>query len=170
MCVGAGCGDRGVLGQCEVDGTSGEPLDRLSGEAIKFCQNLGSQASTVTEVLELRDPLVYKAIQQGIDAVNQEAVSNAQKIQKWVILARDFSISGGELGEWPGEPVALARGGWSLASGTSRELGEGRCPLQLTGAHTPHPGPHTHTQTQHTYSPFSPGQPHLPPLGIKLNF
>nr|XP_023500330.1 long-chain-fatty-acid--CoA ligase ACSBG2 isoform X3 [Equus caballus] len=84
--------------KCEVDGTSGEPLDRLSGEAIKFCQNLGSQASTVTEVLELRDPLVYKAIQQGIDAVNQEAVSNAQKIQKWVILARDFSISGGELG------------------------------------------------------------------------
>ncbi|XP_058394027.1 long-chain-fatty-acid--CoA ligase ACSBG2 isoform X1 [Diceros bicornis minor] len=84
--------------KCEVDGMSGEPLDRLSLEAIKFCQNLGSQATTVTEILELRDPLVYGAIQRGIDAVNQEAVSNAQRIQKWVILEKDFSISGGELG------------------------------------------------------------------------
>lgn len=92
----------GVLGQCEMDKMSGEPLNRLSLEAIKFCRNLGSHASTVTEIVELQDPLVHMAIQTGIDTVNQEATSKAQKIHKWVILEKDFSISGGELGEWPG--------------------------------------------------------------------
>lgn len=80
---------------------SGEPLDKLNFEAINFCRGLGSQASTVTEIVKQQDPLVYEAIQQGINAVNQEAMNNAQKIQKWVILEKDFSIYGGELGEWP---------------------------------------------------------------------
>ncbi|XP_007109417.3 long-chain-fatty-acid--CoA ligase ACSBG2 [Physeter macrocephalus] len=84
--------------KCEVDKTTGEPLDRLSWEAIRFCRDAGSQASTVSEISELRDPLVYTAIQKGINAVNQCAISDAQKIQKWVILEKDFSISGGELG------------------------------------------------------------------------
>ncbi|XP_007460795.1 PREDICTED: LOW QUALITY PROTEIN: long-chain-fatty-acid--CoA ligase ACSBG2 [Lipotes vexillifer] len=85
--------------KCEVDKTTGEPLDRLTWEAIRFCRDAGSrQASTVSEILELRDPLVYTAIQKGINAVNQCAISDAQKVQKWVILEKDFSISGGELG------------------------------------------------------------------------
>ncbi|KAI4541563.1 hypothetical protein MG293_008705 [Ovis ammon polii] len=84
--------------KCEVDKITGEPLDVLNWEAIKFCQEVGSQATTVSEILELRDPMVYAAIQKGISAVNQKAISNAQKIQKWVILEKDFSISGGELG------------------------------------------------------------------------
>jgi long-chain-fatty-acid--CoA ligase ACSBG len=78
---------------------SGEPLDKLSPEAINFCLSVGSQASTVTEIVKQRDPLVYTAIQRGIDAVNQEATSNAQRIHKWIILEKDFSIQGGELGE-----------------------------------------------------------------------
>ena len=44
------------------------------------------------------DPKVMKGIQAGIDAANKEAVSNAQKIQKWMIIPRDFSIPGGEIG------------------------------------------------------------------------
>lgn len=95
-----------------MDKVSGEPLDELSLEAIKFCRSMGSQASTVTDIVTLQDPLVYTAIQKGIDAVNQRAISNAQKIQKWVILEKDFSIQGGELGEWPGEP-----GPWYLEAG-----------------------------------------------------
>lgn len=56
-------------------------------------------ANTVSDIVKLRDPLVYTAIQCGIDIVNQEAISDAQRIRKWVILEKDFSIHGGELGE-----------------------------------------------------------------------
>lgn len=111
-------------GQCEVDRRNGEPLDKLSLEAIQFCRKLGSHVSTVSEILELQDPLVYKAIQQGIDAVNQEAISNAQRIQKWVILEKDFSVHNGELGEQPGEQVA-----WSPAR-VQGHMGSGEmCPF-----------------------------------------
>lgn len=101
-------GDRAVLGQCETDRSSGGPLDKLSTEAINFCRSLGSQASTVTEIVRQQDPLVYAAIQQGIDAVNLEAISEAQQIRKWAILEKDFSIQGGELGERAGGLTALA--------------------------------------------------------------
>ncbi|XP_077634109.1 long-chain-fatty-acid--CoA ligase ACSBG2-like isoform X4 [Crocuta crocuta] len=84
--------------KCQMDGITGQPMDDLSMEAINFCRNLGSHVSTVSEILELRDPLVYKAIQEGIDAVNKEAISNAQRIRKWAILDKDFSIPSGELG------------------------------------------------------------------------
>ncbi|XP_059107994.1 long-chain-fatty-acid--CoA ligase ACSBG2-like [Peromyscus eremicus] len=84
--------------KCETDRRNGEPLDKLSLEAINFCRALGSMANTVSDIVKLRDPLVYTAIQCGIDIVNQEAISDAQRIRKWTILEKDFSIQGGELG------------------------------------------------------------------------
>jgi len=33
-----------------------------------------------------------------MDSVNQQATSNAQKIQKFVVVPTDFSLPGGELG------------------------------------------------------------------------
>ena len=36
-------------------------------------------------------------IQFGLDRANVKAVSNAQKVQKWVVLDRDFSMAMNEL-------------------------------------------------------------------------
>ncbi|XP_021005737.1 long-chain-fatty-acid--CoA ligase ACSBG2 isoform X2 [Mus caroli] len=84
--------------KCETDRKSGEPLNKLSLEAKSFCQTLGSQATTVSDILKSRDPVVYTAIQYGIDIVNQQAMSDSHRIRKWIILEKDFSIQGGELG------------------------------------------------------------------------
>ncbi|CAO2641046.1 Long-chain-fatty-acid--CoA ligase ACSBG2 [Lemmus lemmus] len=84
--------------KCETDQMSGEPLDKLNLEAVNFCRTLGSTAATVSDIVKLRDPLIYAAIQRGIDIVNQEAISDAQRIRKWTILEKDFSVRGGELG------------------------------------------------------------------------
>ncbi|XP_018536233.1 long-chain-fatty-acid--CoA ligase ACSBG1 [Lates calcarifer] len=75
-----------------------EPTEELSLEAVEFCQQQGSQATKVSDIIGGEDKEVYCAIQEGIDRVNSAAISNAQRIQKWTILRKDFSVSGGELG------------------------------------------------------------------------
>ncbi|XP_035203967.1 long-chain-fatty-acid--CoA ligase ACSBG2 isoform X1 [Oxyura jamaicensis] len=84
--------------KCSIDVESGEPGDDLTPEAIEYCQKLGSKATKVSEIISSKDKAIYAAIQKGISAVNERAVSNAQKVQKWVILEKDFSLFGGELG------------------------------------------------------------------------
>ncbi|XP_059845513.1 long-chain-fatty-acid--CoA ligase ACSBG2-like isoform X2 [Hypanus sabinus] len=84
--------------KCNIDNETGAPLDELAPAAVDFCRKLGCTVTSVKEFVEKQDPTIEKAIQNGIDAVNKKATSNAQKIQKWLILARDFSIHGGELG------------------------------------------------------------------------
>ncbi|XP_068853090.1 long-chain-fatty-acid--CoA ligase ACSBG2 isoform X2 [Aphelocoma coerulescens] len=84
--------------KCVVDAETGEPGDDLTPEALEFCQKLGSKATKVSEIISSKDKAVYAAIQKGISAVNEGAVSNAQKVQKWILLEKDFSLFGGELG------------------------------------------------------------------------
>lgn len=78
---------------------SGEPEDELTTEAIEFCQKIGSKSAKVSDIVGHKDKLVYAAIQEGVNAVNESSSSNAQKVQKWLILDKDFSIAGGELGK-----------------------------------------------------------------------
>uniref|UniRef100_A0A8D0HEB3 Long-chain-fatty-acid--CoA ligase ACSBG1 n=1 Tax=Sphenodon punctatus TaxID=8508 RepID=A0A8D0HEB3_SPHPU len=64
----------------------------------EFCQKAGSKATKVSEIARMKDQAVYQAIQDGIDRVNMKAAANVQRIQKWTVLEKDFSISGGEFG------------------------------------------------------------------------
>ncbi|XP_048584114.1 long-chain-fatty-acid--CoA ligase ACSBG2 isoform X2 [Nematostella vectensis] len=82
----------------EVEADTGAPTDRLTKAAIAFCKSVGSEATTVSEILKTKDENVMKAIQAGVDRANEEAISRAQKVQKWCILENDFTIHGGELG------------------------------------------------------------------------
>lgn len=78
---------------------NGEPTDKLSPEALDVCRQLGVTATKVSEIIANREPAIYKSIQEGMERVNARATSNAQKVQKFTILERDFSIGGGELGQ-----------------------------------------------------------------------
>ncbi|KAM9475249.1 long-chain-fatty-acid--CoA ligase ACSBG2 [Clarias gariepinus] len=82
----------------QVNGETGAPEDELTPEAVEWCRKLGSSSTRVSEICGGRDRLVHSAIQDGINRVNERATSNAQRIQKFTVLEKDFSISGGELG------------------------------------------------------------------------
>ncbi|XP_007442007.1 long-chain-fatty-acid--CoA ligase ACSBG2 [Python bivittatus] len=82
----------------KVNLETGLSEDELTPEAIEFCQKLGSKSTKVSDIVGNKDVAVYTAIQKGVLKVNEHATSNAQKIQKWVLLDKDFSIQGGELG------------------------------------------------------------------------
>ncbi|KAJ7311253.1 hypothetical protein JRQ81_006867 [Phrynocephalus forsythii] len=84
--------------KCAVDPETSEPTDHLTQEARDFCQKIGSKATKASEVVRRRDPALYRAIQEGIDRVNAQALANVQRIQKWALLEKDFSILGGEFG------------------------------------------------------------------------
>ncbi|XP_039307957.1 very long-chain-fatty-acid--CoA ligase bubblegum isoform X2 [Solenopsis invicta] len=77
---------------------TGAPLDTLNPDVLKWAQSIGSSAKTVTEVINSRDPAIYGEIDKAIKRANTQAISNAQKVQKFEILPHDFSIPTGELG------------------------------------------------------------------------
>ncbi|XP_040010735.1 long-chain-fatty-acid--CoA ligase ACSBG2-like isoform X3 [Xiphias gladius] len=83
--------------KCVVDDNA-DPTDELSPEVLDFCQQHGITTTKVSEIIANKEPAIYKAIQEGMERVNARATSNAQKVQKWVIVERDFSVGGGELG------------------------------------------------------------------------
>lgn len=84
--------------KCQVNPETGVPEDELTPEVIEVCRKLGSTATRVSDLTGGKDRAVHAAIQEGINRVNDKATSNAQRIQKWLILDKDFSITGGELG------------------------------------------------------------------------
>lgn len=85
--------------QSNLNAESGEPEDEMTPEAIEFCRRQGCKATRVSEITGSQDRAIYAAIQEGINRVNEKSASNAQRIQKWTVLGRDFSITSGELGE-----------------------------------------------------------------------
>ena len=70
---------------------TGAFTDELVGEALAVNPE-------VTTVSAAREDAAWRAhIQAALDKANGEAVSNAQKVQKFHILATDLSVPGGEL-------------------------------------------------------------------------
>ncbi|XP_026731627.1 long-chain-fatty-acid--CoA ligase ACSBG2-like isoform X2 [Trichoplusia ni] len=82
----------------KVNSETGDPLDDLESETCKWVASLGSTATKVSQIVSTKDPLIYKAIEEGLARANKHAISNAQKIQKFAILPSDFSVNSGELG------------------------------------------------------------------------
>ncbi|XP_023334376.1 long-chain-fatty-acid--CoA ligase ACSBG2 [Eurytemora carolleeae] len=74
----------------------GQPTDILHPDVKKWAENLGAEAETISELLEDEEE-VRLEILAGIQKVNRKAVSNAQKVHKFMIAPRDFSLAGGEL-------------------------------------------------------------------------
>ena len=83
--------------QVNVDEETQEPTDNLNREALAIMKAIGSEATTVDQADKCDKVKAY--IQKGVDTYNAEATSRAQKVNKWIILAKDFSIPGGEIGK-----------------------------------------------------------------------
>ena len=67
--------------QCVVNPDTGEATDDLQPQVVKMLQQLGSNCTTVSQVIESEDKAVFKAIQDGIDRYNtHHTISNAQKV------------------------------------------------------------------------------------------
>ena len=67
--------------QCIVNLDTGEATDDLQPQVIKMFQQLGSNCTTVSQVIESEDKAVFKAIQDGIDRYNtHHLISNAQRV------------------------------------------------------------------------------------------
>ncbi|KDO19768.1 hypothetical protein SPRG_15102 [Saprolegnia parasitica CBS 223.65] len=73
----------------------GEPTDKLDAEAKYILAQLDSSASTVAEAMA--DPKIKTYLDAGLKRANARATSHAQNIQKYIFVARDFSVPGGEM-------------------------------------------------------------------------
>jgi long-chain-fatty-acid--CoA ligase ACSBG len=81
--------------KCEVNPETGEPTDKLAGDALYVGQQIGSTATTMGEAAV--DPLWKKYLDDGLKTANRKTTSNAQVVQKWAMLPIDFSEKAGLL-------------------------------------------------------------------------
>lgn len=77
----------------------GEPLDKLHPEVLQLTKKLGLEYTTLSDILAAGPcPKIWKAVEDGIIRANKQAISNAQKVQKFAILPHDLSVKREELG------------------------------------------------------------------------
>jgi long-chain-fatty-acid--CoA ligase ACSBG len=79
----------------EVDLETMTPTDKLAADSLFVASQIGSSATTVTEAAKC--PAWKKYLDDGMKAANLKTTSNAQIVQKWALLPRDFSEKTGEL-------------------------------------------------------------------------
>jgi len=73
------------------------PTDQLHPDVVEWAEALGAESDTVSGLLAEDNEEVRMAIMAEIQKVNRKAVSNAQKVHKFMIAPKDFSLPGGEL-------------------------------------------------------------------------
>jgi len=73
------------------------PTDQLHPDVIEWAEELGAEATTVTGLIAEDNEEVKLELMAQIQKVNRKAISNAQKVHKFMIAPKDFSLPGGEL-------------------------------------------------------------------------
>lgn len=73
------------------------PTNNLHPDVIEWAENLGAESETVTDLIAEDNEEVRLELMAMIQKVNRKAVSNAQKVHKFMIAPKDFSLPGGEL-------------------------------------------------------------------------
>jgi len=80
----------------ELD-SQGQPTDNLHPMVISWLQSLNSTATSTQEVIDEDSLKVRAAIKEALDRANKRVVSKAAMVHKYLLLPKDFSMSGGEL-------------------------------------------------------------------------
>merc|ERR1719318_1791205 len=73
------------------------PTNNLHPDVIEWAESLGAESETVTDLIAEDNEEVRLELMAMIQKVNRKAVSNAQKVHKFMIAPKDFSLPGGEL-------------------------------------------------------------------------
>lgn len=79
----------------EIDPDTNVASSNLDSNCLLALKNIGCNATTIEAART--DTKVLEAIQNSIDLYNNNAVSRAQKVQKFYLLKSDFTVAGGEL-------------------------------------------------------------------------
>jgi len=81
--------------KCVMDLETSESTEDLAPDALFVGKELGSTATTITELVA--DPLWTAYFEKGMKAANTKSESRAQIVQKYKILTSDFSEKAGDL-------------------------------------------------------------------------
>ena len=81
--------------KAEMDLETGAPTDKLAADSLFVAKQIGSNATTVSQAA--KDPLWTQYFNEGMKKANSKTTSQAQIIQKWILLPADFSEKTGEL-------------------------------------------------------------------------
>jgi long-chain-fatty-acid--CoA ligase ACSBG len=67
----------------------------LAPQALEVVKSIGSSSTTIAQAVV--DPKIKQFIEDAIKRANKRATSNAQIIQKFELIAEDFTVEGNEL-------------------------------------------------------------------------
>ncbi|EDV31966.1 uncharacterized protein Dana_GF14277 [Drosophila ananassae] len=100
------------------DPKTGVPLDALREETIEWLRPLDIHQTRLSDLLAIpadlqvtndsavqaaaleitAEPKLLEALEEGIKRANKNAISNAQRVQKFALIPHEFSLATGELG------------------------------------------------------------------------